>query len=259
MLPVHKALTSVFNYDEIPPGYYYRAMREGAPIQRFWHRRKFEHVAHLVSDGDFVLDFGCSSGSFLAVLGEVKPKVRALGVDIASCQIDFANREVAGLFPDGRIRFESLPGASGTVPYPDATFDVVTSIEVLEHLHPATAHRFLREARRLLKPTGRLIITTPNYRSLWPLIELVLERVSPVKYHEQHISKFTPSSVVKFAESGGFKVVALSTILLSAPFLAPLSTGLADAVYRLESAVQLHAGSLLVVEATPLPASEIGF
>ena len=130
---------------------------------------------------------------------------------------------------------------------------------MIEHLHPAIAHRFLREARRLLKPGGRLILTTPNYRSLWPLIEVVLERMSPVKYHEQHINKFTPSSLVKFVESGGFEIQAVSTIFISAPFLAPISVALADAVHRIETAVQLHAGSLLVVEATPLPASEPGF
>jgi 2-polyprenyl-3-methyl-5-hydroxy-6-metoxy-1,4-benzoquinol methylase len=258
MLPVHKTLKSVFNYDEIPPGYYYRAMREGSPIQRFWHRRKFEYVANRIPDGANVLDFGCGPGSFLAVLAEEKPHVRAVGVDIGSSQIDFANREVGQLFPD-RIKFEALPVTSETIPYPDASFDVVTSIEVIEHLHPAIAHRFLRDARRLLKPDGRLIVTTPNYRSLWPLIELMLERLSDVKYHDQHINKFTPSSLVKFVESGGFEARDVSTIFIAAPFLTPLSPGLADALHRLENTVQLRAGNLLVVEAIPLPASEIGF
>src|SRR6185503_7537952 len=160
-----------------------------------------------------------------------------------SSQIDFANREVAQQIPGDRIRFEALPDTTGVVPYPDASFDVVTSIEVIEHLHPAIAHRFLQEARRLLKPGGRLIVTTPNYRSLWPFIEMVLERVSPVKYHDQHINKFTPTSAVKFVESGGFEVQALSTIFFAAPFFAPVSTAVADAVHRLETSVQFHAGS----------------
>ncbi len=259
MLPVHKTLKSVFNYDEIPPGYYYTVMREGSPVQRFWHRRKFAYVAGLIPDGAEVLDFGCGAGTFLAVLAEERPAVRAVGVDIGSSQIDFANREVATLFPESRIRFEALRDASGTVPFADGSFDVVTSIEVIEHLHPALAHRFLLDARRLLKPGGRLIVTTPNYRSLWPLIELVLERMSPVKYHDQHINKFTPSSVVKFVESGGFEVERVTSIFIAAPFLAPLSAHLAGVVHRMETAVQLHAGSLLVVEARPLAASELGF
>src|SRR5262245_36706800 len=232
-------------------------MREGSPVQRFWHRRKFAYVADLIADGATVLDFGCGAGSFLAVLGEERPTVRAVGVDIGSSQIDFANREVASRFPGGRITFEALPAESGVVPHPDSSFDVITAIEVIEHLHPAIAHRFLRDTSRLLNPGRRLIVTTPNYRSLWPLIEVVLERMSPVKYHDQHINKFTPSSLVKFVESAGFEVQRLSTIFVSAPFLAPLSTGLADMVHRVETAVQIHAGSLLVAEATPLPASEL--
>ena len=63
-------------------------------------------------------------------------------------------------------------------------------IEVIEHLPPADARRLLAEARRLLSPQGRLVVTTPNYRSLWPLIEWGVNRVSRVSYEQQHINKY---------------------------------------------------------------------
>ncbi len=49
MLPVYQSQLSVFNYDSIPPGYYYQAMLTGRPSQRFWHRKKFESVVQKFS------------------------------------------------------------------------------------------------------------------------------------------------------------------------------------------------------------------
>ena len=60
-------------------------------------------------------------------------------------------------------------------------------IELIEHLPPADARRLLAEARGMLSPQGRLVVTTPNYRSLWPLIEWGLNRVSRVSYEQQRI------------------------------------------------------------------------
>lgn len=246
MLPIHKVRSSVFNYDEIPLGYYFQAMQKGSSTQRFWHRKKFESVAKMIRDDEKVLDMGCGPGSFLYTLGETKKNVTAVGVDIASGQIEFAKREIQSKYPDERISFRTL--TPGPMPFEAGTFDVVTCIEVIEHIHPQLAMKLLWDASRVLKPDGRLIITTPNYRSLWPLIEFALEKLSPVKYHEQHISKFTPNALVKFLEAGGFELVELETIFVLAPFLSGISPQLANLLNRLEKKLPLRPGSLLIAE-----------
>lgn len=246
MFPIHKVRSNVFNYDEIPAGYYFKAMMSGSGPQRFWHRKKFKSVARLIQDDEKVLDMGCGPGSFLHILGETKPKVSAIGVDIASGQIEFAKREIQSKFPDGRISFRTL--SSGTTDFEAGTFDVVTCIEVIEHIHPQLAMKLLWEAGRVLKPDGRLIVTTPNYRSLWPLIEFALEKLSPVKYHDQHISKFTPNALVKFLEAAGFELIHLDTIFIISPFLSGISPWLARACHRLEQKLPFRPGSLLVAE-----------
>ena len=249
MLPIHHTRLHVFNYDEIPAGYYYRCMEEGHPIQRFWHREKFRQVAARIPNGARVLDVGCGPGSFLSVLVRDKPQVRAVGADIASSQIDFAREHVLPAHPDRDLSFVTLDPRAARLPFPDASFDVVTSIEVIEHLHPYVAIALLNEARRVLTSEGRLIVTTPNYRSLWPFIEFALERRSPVKYHDQHISKFTPNALVKFLECAGFDALDVRSFFVAAPFLAGLSPGLARAVQRLEMRADVLMGSLLLGEA----------
>jgi SAM-dependent methyltransferase len=254
LLPLHISKNyTVFNYEDIPAGYYYEAMLHGSGIQRFWHQKKFAEVSKHIKNSETVLDLGCGPGSFLSILGKMYPDVVATGVDIAQGQIDFANSNVGSSFKDHRISFKLMDEKDSKTPFEAQTFDVVTSIEVIEHIHPFLASKLLQEGRRVLKPNGKLILTTPNYRSFWPLIELVLERFSKVKYHDQHINKFTPNSFVKFVESAGFKVEKVSTLFMIAPFLVPLiGEKLAAKVLEFEKRLPGRFGSLLIVEATPL-------
>lgn len=273
MLPIHQTRYSVYSYASIPPGYYFEKMLHGGASQRFWHRQKFEAVAERVRQGDAVIDFGCGPGSFLWVLQQREPSVRALGIDFARAQLEYAcsrlgaaalrpGEQWPGLPEVGReqnterLRVAELSAEAPGFPVEAASVDVVTLIEVIEHVHPMWALRTLQEARRVLKPAaqgGRLLVTTPNYRSLWPLIEWLLERVSPIKYHDQHINPLTPNSLLKLVEAAGFEVRSVSSLFVVAPFLAPLSEWLARVTQRFERRLPGLLGSLLILEAVPLP------
>lgn len=261
ILPIHKAKWSVFNYDEIPPGYYYKAMISGPSTQRAWHRLKFMDVLRRIPAGQKrLLDLGCGPGSFLSLVGKFRQDVSAVGADVASSQIEFARNEIAAQFPGERIKFEVLRAEDQfRLPYEDSSFDVVTMIEVVEHLHPFIASESLREVRRILKPDGKLIISTPNYRSLWPFLEFLLEMKSEVKYHEQHINKFTPNSFVKFLESCGFNCDVLSSSLFISPFLSPLGMRFSESVFEMETALKIGFGSLIIAECSPLSDEAFGW
>lgn len=250
MLPLHRTQVSVFNYEEIPAGYYHDVMRSGHPIQKFWHQKKFLDVAADLPRSARILDLGCSAGSFLDMMAESRDDLSGVGVDIASRQIDYARLNVEPKHK-GRIKFVQLDEKAPQLPFESQTFDAVTCVEVIEHIHPYLALRMLADARRLLKPGGKLIVTTPNYRSAWPLIEWLLEKASPVKYHDQHINKYTPNSLIKFLECAGYKVGGVRTIFMTAPFLAGLSWSFAERIYKIEKRSGLRIGSLLVAEACP--------
>ena len=76
-------------------------------------------------------------------------------------------------------------------------FDAVTFIEVIEHLDQDQIFAFFKMIDFLTHAGSEIIITTPNYLSLWPALEIALNVISDVKYEEQHITKFTTFNIVK--------------------------------------------------------------
>ena len=116
-----------------------------------------EHVARYAlaarfARGRSVLDLGCGSGYGTADLARVADT--AVGVDLAPEAIAYANRHFPGV--------EFLLCSASAVPFPAASFDLVSAFEVIEHLEDWRG--LLAEAQRLLKPDGLLIVSTPNKR-----------------------------------------------------------------------------------------------
>ena len=95
------------------------------------------------------LDIGAGSGDLLALLRQTWPAMQAEACDYHIER--FALKDV----PITQLDLNTHP-----LPYPDASFDLVTCSEVLEHVENYRA--VLREIRRVLKPGGLMVVTTPN-------------------------------------------------------------------------------------------------
>jgi ubiquinone/menaquinone biosynthesis C-methylase UbiE len=100
-----------------------------------------------------ILDVGCGTGALLHKLSEVGS---AYGVDESEVALEFCHQ--SGLRRIARASAEQLPIA-------DASFDVVTSLDVLEHLTNDT--EAIREIHRVLVDRGLLILMVPAFQMLW--------------------------------------------------------------------------------------------
>jgi 2-polyprenyl-3-methyl-5-hydroxy-6-metoxy-1,4-benzoquinol methylase len=232
--PRDRPAEASFDYSGIPLGYYDDIARNGHPVRRLWHLSKFERVIDYLPTrpGQSILDIGCFAGTFLSLL-DTKTFDRQLGVDILPEQIAYANRQHGS----ARRSFRHIRDLTGLAAV-EGTFDCVTFIEVIEHLRPDEIRVVLEQVARLVAPGGKLVVTTPNYASAWPLIELLLNKVSDVTYEEQHITRFTYANIVRRLEEiwpgfgDTFELEQKTTTHLVTPFLAWASFDAARALSR---------------------------
>lgn len=231
-----------FDYDAIGGGYYDRVFHRGRGIQSKWHHLKFAALRARIATGARHLDIGCGPGTFI---GTLDPSIESVGVDIAAAQIDHAREAYAA----PNRRFE-IAEAGRPLPFADSGFDVVTCVELAEHLPEDTVRVLFAEARRVLRPGGLLLTTTPDYGGLWPALEWLLNRTGDVSYEDQHITHFTRRRFAAILSEAGFAEIRVTRYQWLAPFAAAIGWKMADLVARMEPRwLTARLGFLLLAEA----------
>ena len=188
-----------FDYDSVAGDYQYRALHSGHPIQRFWHGGKLTMIDQLIrphlKPGSRLLEIGCGAGNLL-----LQASVRGshpVALDLAMQALTFVRSRLreASLGSEAPHDFSCLQSIGESLPLASDSFDCILLSEVIEHLEVPQIS--IREATRVLRPGGRLLVTTPNYRSLWPVMERAVDmmNMAPKMAGEQHISRFHPNSL----------------------------------------------------------------
>ncbi|MGF1608461.1 MAG: class I SAM-dependent methyltransferase [Kiloniellales bacterium] len=95
------------------------------------------------------------------------------------------------------------------------TFDTIICGELIEHLE--NPYAFLRDVRCLLKPAGRLILTTPNPLG-FPVLLCELLRLRRYFYTTEHLYYFLPRWVMRMLEHTGYRVAAVKPVGWWLPF-----------------------------------------
>ena len=226
----------VYEHDAVPIGYYDKIYKKQRGLQSKWHHQKFNLIKDKIKRNSYHLDFGCSSGTFI---GSLNPTIKSIGVDIAKDQIKYAKQNY-------NSKNKSFKNCKLPLPFKNDYFDVITIIEIVEHCDNKENKRILNELYRVLKPGGILILTTPNYSSLWPILEKIVSIVGPIDYRDQHINRFNKKKLYKFISQKPFKSIKINSFIYFAPFFSNLSWKLSNFVENIEKLfLKLPCGFLL--------------
>ena len=154
-----------------------------------------EHLVEFVrslAPAERALDLGCGDGRLTSELRAAQ----LVGADVSQVALDRARRrlpdaELVHVAPDERLPFE------------DNEFDLALCAETIEHVRDTQL--LLSELRRVLRPGGRLALTTPA-GSRWRVLLFGLEHpFSP------HLRTFTRQSLRQVLDAMAFQVVSLET------------------------------------------------
>jgi ubiquinone/menaquinone biosynthesis C-methylase UbiE len=174
---------------------YYEDLWERLPADlsppEFELRRRF--MLSEARPDDRALDLGCGDGAFT---GELAGVVRSVvGADVAEAALSRARARHPGL------DFHLVP-ITGPLPFADNSFDLVWSSEVIEHV--ADTARWLSEVRRVLAPSARLLLTTPNHSRLALALGGIERYSDPLG---DHLHLYSRGSLRRLLDEFGFAQV----------------------------------------------------
>lgn len=140
------------------------------------------------------IDVGCGNGHLLSVAAECQ--WNTYGTEFTDDAVEICRKK--------NIRMHQ--GVLDPSNYPPGSFDVVTFIEVLEHIN--NPREELQKFHQLLRPGGVLYMTTPNFNSLSR--RMLKEKWNIIEYPE-HLAYYTPKTIDQLLRAEGFQKVSLIT------------------------------------------------
>ncbi|HXR28134.1 MAG TPA: class I SAM-dependent methyltransferase [Solirubrobacteraceae bacterium] len=181
---------------------YHEAIWEAVPgglePSHFALRRAF--LLGRVTAGERALDVGCAEGRFAAELAGAGLQV--VGIDVAAEPL----RRARERHPE--LELELVDGEAPW-PLPDASFDVVWAGEVIEHVADTAA--WLSEVRRVLRPHGRLLLSTPAHGLLRRARLALSARAFAAHFDPlgDHLRYYTRGTLTQLLEGFGFEQVSV--------------------------------------------------
>lgn len=133
-----------------------------------------------------LLDIGCGAGNMIHHLSEFG---RVQGIEVDPRPVKMAH---------ARGYDVRQADATQRIPFSDASFDLVTALDVIEHVDDDAA--ILREAARVLRPGGLLLVTTPAFQFLWSHNDVL----------NAHKRRYTAGELARRVEAAGLRIRRVS-------------------------------------------------
>jgi len=177
------------DYDE-------RAYDSIIPLQRYWQRKRHDIIVGNAIAQGVTLDVGCGSSRILRNIHN------GVGLDIMMNKVRYMRKYGKPL----------VNGSIFALPFKDTSFDSVICSQVIEHIQISLIP--FQEISRVLKPGGRLILGTPDYRTiLWRIIEPLYGFFAPGGHEDEHITHYHRKGLIQLLQTLGFSVEKVLYIL----------------------------------------------
>lgn len=187
---------------QVPAGDYHERLWDAVPagLEPYGFSGRLAFLLARVRADERVLDVGCGEGRFTSALAEAG--VRAVGIDVA--------REPLRRAHERRPELDlCVVPAEGPWPFADASFDAVWAGETIEHV--ADTAGWLSEVRRVLRPGGLLLLSTPANSRL-TLLRATLSRRAFAAHFDpcsDHLRFYTRASLAELLVEFGFAEIAI--------------------------------------------------
>ena len=132
-----------------------RFVPERVPEQMILEHLHRYHLAARLAAGREVLDAACGAGYGSAILAA--QAVRVTGLDLSAETVAYASERYQSV-----TNVQYVQGSIAELPFADASFDMVVSFETIEHVPEELQYRFRSEIRRVLRPGGLLVMSSPD-------------------------------------------------------------------------------------------------
>jgi|LGOV01.1.fsa_nt_gb ubiquinone/menaquinone biosynthesis C-methylase UbiE len=202
-------MKSFFDYDKLysKEGTYHWDMIERG--DRFYTQHTKIILNHIDKFGvGKILDVGCGDGYITSLI--FKKFEDVVGIDISKKAINFAREKNQGA--------KFVVGTCTNIPFSDESFDIIVASEVIEHVSYNDGKVFLKEARRVLTPKGKIIISTPNLSNLYR------RYLGKLNKNSEHLKEYTKDELIRLL-SAHFRILYINSgvsLPISLPFIGAI-------------------------------------
>lgn len=155
-----------------------------------------------------LLDVACGTGRFLRFVGQAFPRLTLTGSDLSQAYLDEARSHMRPYKADFK------PAEAEALPFPDASFDIVTSIYLFHEVPPPVRRDIAREFARVLKPGGLLVFMDSLQPGDMPQVDAMLEAF-PSNFHEPYYPSYLREDLKAIFAEAGFEGINAEPVFLS--------------------------------------------
>ena len=166
--------------------------KHALPPNETWNREAV--IKAVVGNPSKILDLGCGTGSTTIMLKQTFPNAEVVGLDLSPQMLVMSEYKARQL----GLKIEWIHGTAETTRFADGEFDVVTASLLFHETPPNISQAVLKEAYRLLKPGGQVIILDGHQKTLRNTTWL-----SDI-FEEPYIKEYAAGSVDAWLGQAGF-------------------------------------------------------